>query len=874
MINEIFNFGKEQDDSRLDIFKKLDIGGDNSSQSYFLPFSQINELNALFRVERNLNQEELTFLKGIFADGTVINSLLIINILDFAAFIHKHSLEKDVYRWCQDLITQQMSNYALYNFMAAVLIQSDDRQLILDALEKYFRQVINREMAVIIKDAVQKELISDTFDALARSCMSSEDEIGMIYPVCSTYQMILLEKTGGENLGYIIGDYIIHKEGRQSGKSLLALQYLYTYLMLYYLPGKGLTIQGKTIKVLIENPSYIGGLQEALSKALGIGNYVMMSTRVFFAMSKYIPKNYHQTWFIPELLSRLVDRYFESTEAGNSRFSDQIMDAICEFPIDFKEKWEEEWVMVSAAHKNQLFNCYETEEFHFDRRIKYLKAMLLLHINIDRIRSVHPMKELQQLAIHWRETLVNPNTGDSNLDKCRQLWDEIKKVLELPFFQDDASVASVEAEQCESFDQWILRKDSNQLDIPKTVVRPFTYLSLVKTEAMAPIGDNFESPKYVIRHISCSVDSEVETLQILLLRNYKLMPLRKADWISGAEVQDYSGQSVFFLRESGRESDDNLSDNEEEKEYDILSCRKPFLLCAAGLDTERGKDFLKDRICPQLYDRILIIVQTKEAIPYIIRNAQDIGFEQENIVVCDELLKAKNIIKNEEDFSYIYVGHGNPVELMEMLSESGLSGYIRSYVRQGKSTYIGDSAGIDIVGTDLRFYNIDKCPGSFKAEALHLFEGIILSNINMHDLIRCCYKQSHEFLSSYATIGAIDREGAIAYDPEMSSHFIQTCFKGVYDFEELGIFHFLVEDKRNSKLIICKQSIIEEYSSGDIIINDQQITIKKDKQTTKIYVNDTMKIVPIYYFICQKNYYAFRLFNNEIDYIDMVFCFE
>ena len=455
------------------------------------------------------------------------------------------------------------------------------------------------------------------------------------------------------------------------------------------------------------------------------------------------------------------------------------------------------------------------------------------------------------------------------IDTTRDRYDLFTRFSESREFLGQISMTQdnyIKTIQSVDYDLWLTERTIRKMEV-REIESSFSYVSHVKIMDLTALEGLLEPEEYSIIEVNGSFDGKLKPVKMVIHKDYDLLSLKKANWIAGGEFLDDSSQALFFLCKLGYDPS---------REEDYWHPKRPFFLISSGLETEEGKDLLKNSLHPRWGERILIITFNISANESLINAAQDIGFAKEDIFICNDIYTCKKIVKDKLVFENIYIGNGEPSHYMEKLKESGLAEHIRYLVEQQKTRYIGSGAGVDILGKNPSFLKNDTCGVSERQtpETLNLFDGVIIPNFSLRNLVRLCYEKNFDILNHYDVIGFIKNESMLKYDTEKTIDLKYAYFKDTRNYNGLELFLELTKNHNDSTVIVCDSDSIAEYSAGDIEIKSQRNDLGQDDSVFRIHKNEYITVTPAYCFFCHESYFAFRLFSQQGNYIDIVFCFN
>ncbi len=161
-----------------------------------------------------------------------------------------------------------------------------------------------------------------------------------------------------------------------------------------------------------------------------------------------------------------------------------------------------------------------------------------------------------------------------------------------------------------------------------------------------------------------------------------------------------------------------------------------------------------------------------------------------------------------------------------------------------------------------------------KIKGLELFNGLVLSESSLSDLIRCCYEKTILELNSYEMVGFVDKDSIIKFDPEKTYDLEYLYFSNVKDFDSLALFLTVAKNTPEKILKICSKNSLDQCLANTLVLSEEAITIKGETNTITIKSTDVLKIAPAYHIFLEKNfeehYYAFRITSENEEYYDII----
>ena len=152
-----------------------------------------------------------------------------------------------------------------------------------------------------------------------------------------------------------------------------------------------------------------------------------------------------------------------------------------------------------------------------------------------------------------------------------------------------------------------------------------------------------------------------------------------------------------------------------------------------------------------IYDRVSDVGSIYSASGYetaFIDACKRLGFEQENVLLSDDIHDDYSLRDVIEDIDYIYIPDGNIYRTMRYIRFRGLGTSIRKAVKTDKrAVYIGSSAGAVTAGTDIELIDYGEFDrnevmlSSDAFEALGLFDGTVIPHYDEDEYLQS-YKKS------------------------------------------------------------------------------------------------------------------------------------
>ncbi len=142
----------------------------------------------------------------------------------------------------------------------------------------------------------------------------------------------------------------------------------------------------------------------------------------------------------------------------------------------------------------------------------------------------------------------------------------------------------------------------------------------------------------------------------------------------------------------------------------------------------------------------------------IVSNCVEIlGFKEANLYL------SVNGIPKDVVPDYIFVTEGNTFEVLQYMRENNLVEYIKEVMKNGKTTYIGSSAGAMIAGSDIML------AGDFDRNfvrmidftALNLFDGTIIPHYEPEHLERYIQNTEEHILNRYSKILSVSNDDVV-----------------------------------------------------------------------------------------------------------------
>ena len=542
-----------------------------------------------------------------------------------------------------------------------------------------------------------------------------------------------------------------------------------------------------------------------------------------------------------------------------------------------------------------------------------MAASALIHVLLQ--GACHPERAPCRGILPWGELRM-----DKNFQKQNKLSSELAETM-----------------QRMDYELWLFEMRLKKKEV-REIFLDFHLFTLKEEEPVTNLEGIYEPENYSIREASFLSGKTPRTLKIILHKDYDIDLLKRVNWVSGGIFSSDSQKEMFFLHEARRNEIDaakptkkdfesRQKNNAEYHQNNNDDCRpdmEPFILMTPNINTKKGQHLLKKWISPRPEDVILIITPEAKFHDYLIKGMVELGFKKKNIAVCDDVNFAKIIVENALIYPYICVAGEELLSVMNFLKESGLLNYLKYLIQYRGARYIGAGVGVDIAGSEIFLKEnaflkkettakkpttkdptannlttkdptaknpITKNPVANnlaakktetkktvethkKIEGLELFNGMVLSESSLSDLIRCCYEKTIQELNSYEMVGFVEKDSIIKFDPEKTYDLEYLYYSNVKDFDSLALFLTVAKNTPEKIIKICNKDSLDECAASTLALSEESITIVGETNTIVIKSTDILKIVPAYHVFLEENfeehYYAFRITGKNEEYYDII----
>lgn len=185
------------------------------------------------------------------------------------------------------------------------------------------------------------------------------------------------------------------------------------------------------------------------------------------------------------------------------------------------------------------------------------------------------------------------------------------------------------------------------------------------------------------------------------------------------------------------------------------------LLNSRGIHTKQGCKQISEKLKGvDLKDKKMFIVSyTLYGVDeYIVENCVEIlGFRRENLFL------SVNGISEEVIPDFVYVTEGNVFEILKYMRDNHFDEDIRVWMQEGKTTYIGSSAGAMLAGTDIMLArDFDRnLVGMTDFTALNLFDGAIIPHYEPEHLENYIKNTEAHIIQRYPHILSVSDEDVL-----------------------------------------------------------------------------------------------------------------